>query len=80
MAPTHCGHKFLGFWVVCEWEDGAKRFSWNPPGGPGECFGLGLWDEEHQRKASVLGYWTDWIQDSEILPDVRVARFNFPWL
>lgn len=30
MAPTHCGHKFLGFWVVCEWEDGAKRFNWNP--------------------------------------------------
>lgn len=41
------------------------------------AWGCGM---ENTRKASVLGCWVEWIQNSEILPDVRVARFNFAWL
>lgn len=75
-GSTHCGHKLLGSWIVCEQEYRAKGFSWDPPGGPTGCFGtLELWDEERGFCPGLLGS-----LDPAILPDEGVARLNFPWL
>lgn len=80
-APTHCGCKFLGFWVVWEQEHEAKGSSQPPQGGSEGVLAwrCGIKDigGRHlpwERQLGVAALMT-----SEVLPFLGVAEMNHWW-